>query len=92
VLDTILCTTNTSNVNKTCALLQTTGRKDEPNILIGQNTHTKRKKREYWDCREHLFVFTHSYSKKLNIQSFYKNKSTPTKICCIAWYQSEDIS
>ena len=42
VLDTTLCTTNTSNVNKTRALLQTTGGKDEPNILIGQNTHTKR--------------------------------------------------
>jgi hypothetical protein len=26
--------TNTNNVNKTCALLQTTGVKDEPNIVI----------------------------------------------------------
>jgi hypothetical protein len=25
--------TNTNNVNKTCALLQTTGGKDEPNML-----------------------------------------------------------
>ena len=26
--------TNTNNVNKTCALLQTTGRKDEPNVFM----------------------------------------------------------
>ena len=26
--------TNTTNVNKTCSLLQTTGGKDEPNILF----------------------------------------------------------
>ena len=40
MLDTTLCTTNTSNVNKACALLQTTGGKDEPNNLIGQHSHT----------------------------------------------------
>jgi hypothetical protein len=29
--------TNTNNVNKTCALLQTTGVKDEPNIFLSGN-------------------------------------------------------
>ena len=31
---TPLCTMNTNNVNKTCAVLQTTGGKDESNIFI----------------------------------------------------------
>ena len=30
----ILTETNTNNINKTCTLLQTTGGKDEPNIVL----------------------------------------------------------
>jgi hypothetical protein len=30
--------TNTKNVNKTCAIIQTTGGKDEPNIVFMRNS------------------------------------------------------
>ena len=40
MLDTTICkTNNTNNVNKTCALLQTTGGKDEPNIVFMQKLY-----------------------------------------------------
>jgi hypothetical protein len=34
----VLSTTNTNNVNKTCAFLRTTGGKDEPNIVFMRNS------------------------------------------------------
>ena len=34
VVDTTICKTNTNNVNKTWAILQETGGKDEPNIVF----------------------------------------------------------
>ena len=50
--------TNTNNVNKTCSLLQTTGGKDEPNIVLMRkslrtsqhgtqnvNTHNRKKQK-----------------------------------------------
>jgi len=47
--------TNTNNVNKTCTLLQATGGKDEPNIVImgtpQQGTQRHKKKLNIWATR-----------------------------------------